>query len=73
MHLMKSNGAFHKYKKEDVMKQLSNEEIVKRYTELKRKEARYTAKAQLTLEKARKAGITVSEAEIDAYLKVKGK
>lgn len=55
------------------MKTLSNEEIVKRYTELKRKEARYTAKAQLTLEKARKAGITVSEAEIDAYLKAKGK
>lgn len=40
----------------------------KKYQEMNK---RYTIKNQLTLEKARKAGITVTEAEIDARMKGK--
>lgn len=40
-----------------------------REQERKQKEKRYWVKQQLILEKARKAGITVTEAEIDQRLK----
>jgi hypothetical protein len=49
----------------------SNEEIIKAYHAQKEKEKRYWAKQQLILVKARKAGITVTDVEIDSYIKGK--
>lgn len=60
-----------KTKKEDTkMKKLTNEEAARKYNELKMKERRYTIKQKLMIRKAVQAGITVTEAEVDAELKL---
>ena len=55
------------------MMTLTDKEKVARYDELKRKERRYWAKQVLMLRKATEAGIKVTDAEIDAYVKSKYK
>jgi hypothetical protein len=52
-------------------KNLSNEEIIKKYNETKVREKRYWVKNTLMLKKAAEAGIVVTNKEIDEYLKLK--
>jgi len=49
------------------------EKAVRAYEKMQESGKRYTAKVAILLEKAKKAGITCSEAEIDARLKEKAK
>jgi hypothetical protein len=52
---------------------MTNEEKVKAYDKIKNNERRAYAKVQLKLLKADKAGIKVTDAEIDEFLKLKEK
>ena len=53
-------------------KELTQEEKAERYDRIKRAERRSWAKQALMLAKAKEAGITVTDAEIDEYMKQKG-
>ena len=63
----KPNNQTTKPKMEDIT--MGEKEDAKKYRELKAKEKRYWTKQKLMLKKASAAGITVTEAEIDAEIK----